>query len=128
MDKKLLISLVLVGGAVYLYYNSRKNKVSKDVDAATKEKVDSLKAKINSDLPSVLASSPKDATTGRNDEAKATFDRLKRTLDANLMSVDELQKVSDALDAKLNKYVGTKNVGQISSEAREVFGKYQIGE
>jgi hypothetical protein len=44
------------------------------------------------------------------------------------MSVDELQKVSDALDAKLNKYVGTKNVGQISSEAREVFGKYQIGE
>ena len=128
MDKKLLISLVLVGGAVYLYLNSRKNKDIKDADASTKQKVDSLKAKINSDLPSVLASSPKDATTGRNDEAKATFDRLKRTLDANLMSVDELQKVADALDAKLNKYVGTKNIGQISSEAKEVFAKYKIGE
>jgi 3-phosphoglycerate kinase len=129
MNKKVLISLAIGGVLLYLYFNNQKKKTAQSAnDSATKQKVDSLKAKINSDLPSILASSPKDATTGRNDEAKATFDRLKKALDANLMSVDELQKVSDALDSKLNKYVGTKNIGQISTEAKEVFAKYQIGE
>jgi CHASE1-domain containing sensor protein len=128
MDKKLLISLVLVGGAVYLYYNSRKNKATQNADSTTKENSERLKSKIKSDIPLLLSRSPKDATTGTNDIAKATFDRLSRTIDANLMSVDELQKVADAMDAKLDRYVGTKNIGQISSEAREVFGKYQIGE
>jgi hypothetical protein len=129
MNKKVLISLAIGGVLLYLYFNNQKKKTAQSPDdSASKQKIDSLKAKINSDLPSVLASSPKDANTGRNDEAKATFDRLKKALDANLMSVDELQKVADALDARLNKYVGTKNIAQISSEAKEVFAKYQIGE
>jgi 3-phosphoglycerate kinase len=129
MNKKVLISLAIGGVLLYLYFNNQKKKTAQSAnDSATKQKVDSLKAKINSDLPYVLASSPKDATTGRNDNAQAAYDRLKRTLDANLMSVDELQKVADALDARLNKYVGTKNIAQISSESKEVFAKYQIGD
>jgi 3-phosphoglycerate kinase len=129
MNKKVLISLAIGGVLLYLYFNNQKKKTAQSAnDSATKQKVDSLKAKINSDLPSVLASSPKDATTGRNDNAQAAYDRLKRTLDANLMSIDELQKVADALDARLNKYVGTKNIAQISSESKEVFAKYQIGD
>jgi CHASE1-domain containing sensor protein len=127
MDKKLLISLVLVGGAIYLYYNSRKNKATQNADAATKENSERLKSKIKSDIPLLIARSPKDATTGTNDIAKSMFDRLSRTIDANLMSVDELQKVADAMDAKLDRYVGTKSIQQIGNEANEVLGKYQIG-
>jgi hypothetical protein len=127
MDKKLLISLVLVGGAVYLYYNSRKNKATQNADAATKENSERLKSKIKSDIPLLISRSPKDANTGTNDIAKSMFDKLSRTIDANLMSVDELQKVADAMDAKLDRYVGTKSIQQIGNEANEVLGKYQIG-
>jgi hypothetical protein len=125
MDKKLLISLVLVGGAVYLYYNSR-NKKSKELADATalKEKIGALQGKIGSAVKS--GGLVRVNADNKSDTNQVWLDKLTKTIDANLMSVDELQKVADGIDAYMGNYVGTKTKQEIGNEMNEVLDKYQI--
>jgi hypothetical protein len=125
MDKKLLIWLALGGGALYLYYNSRNKKAKELADAtALKEKISALQGKIGSAVKS--GGLVRVNADNKSDTNQAWLDKLTKTIDANLMSVDELQKVSDGIDAYMGSYVGTKTKQQIGNEMNEVLDKYQI--
>ena len=125
MDKKILIWLALGGGALYLYYNSKKNKASQEADAiALKEKINSLKSKINSAVKS--GGLLKINADNKADTNQPWLDKLSKTIDANLMSTDELQKVADGIDAYMGNYVGTKSKIDIGNQMNEVLDKYQI--
>ena len=121
MEKKTLIWLAVGGGLLYLYYISQKKKAN---DTATLEKAESLKAKIKSSIQS--SGLLKINADNKEDTSQSMIDRLSKTIDANLLSVDELQKIADVLDARVGNYVGTKSKEQIGNEANEVFIKYQI--
>ena len=121
MEKKTLIWLAVGGGLLYLYYNSQRKKAN---DSATKERVDSLKAKINGAIQSgVLVRTNAD---NKADTSQPMLDRLAKTIEANLLSVDELQKIADGVDSYTNSYVGTKSKEKIGNEMNEVLVKYQI--
>jgi hypothetical protein len=123
--KKLLIWLAIGGGVLYLYYNSRNKKAKELADAtALKEKISALQGKIGSAVKS--GGLVRVNADNKSDTNQAWLDKLTKTIDANLMSVDELQKVSDGIDAYMGSYVGTKTKQQIGNEMNEVLDKYQI--
>ena len=125
MNKKLLIWLAIGGGVLYLYYNSRNKKAKELADAtALKEKISALQGKIGSAVKS--GGLVRVNADNKSDTNQAWLDKLTKTIDANLMSVDELQKVSDGIDAYMGSYVGTKTKQQIGNEMNEVLDKYQI--
>ena len=125
MNKKLLIWLAIGGGVFYLYYNSRNKKAKELADATEiKEKISALQGKIGSAVKS--GGLVRVNADNKSDTNQVWLDKLTKTIDANLMSVDELQKVADGIDAYMGNYVGTKTKQEIGNEMNEVLDKYQI--
>lgn len=62
----------------------------------------------------------------QSDNNAAMLQKLKKTIDANFLSVDELQKISDGLDLYSGNYVGTKKKENIGNEMNDVLSKYNI--
>jgi uncharacterized protein HemX len=115
MNKNILIVLGIGGGLLFLYYNNKNRK---------RENINKLKNKIESAIKSgslVITN-----TDNKLDTNQTWLDKLEKTINSDMMSQDELQKVSDGVDAYLGNYVGTKTKEELGNEMNQVLDKYQI--
>jgi hypothetical protein len=128
-NTQILIGLGIVGGLYYLYTLNNKKKSS----ALELQQKTALKNKIKSYLVSKEAKTPM-IPTGRGigggigaiNNKQNMIDKLLKTIEADLLSIEELQKIADGLDVSKNNYVGTKSRQEIINQMNEVTSKYQI--
>ena len=123
-NTKILIGLGIAGGLYYLYTLNNKKKSS----ALELQQKTALKNKI---IPYLIArkKTPIMTTNGgvsaiNNKQDMA--DKLIKTIEADLMSIQELQKIADGIDVSKNNYVGTKPRQEIINQMNEITSKYQI--
>ena len=119
-NTQIFIGLGIAGGLYYLYTQNKKKKAS-DLELQQKS---ALKNKVSTSILS--GSLLRVNADNKGDSNKGMLDSLKKTIDADLLSIEELQKISDGIDSFTNSYVGTKSKTDIANAMNEVLKKYQI--
>lgn len=123
-NTQIFIGLGIIGGLYYLYTQNNTKKAS----ALEIQQKTSLKNKIIS----FLVAKPKKMPIPTNGGVSAInnkqdmADKLIKTIEADLMSIQELQKIADGIDVSNNNYVGTKPRQEIINQMNEITSKYQI--
>ena len=128
-NTQILIGLGIAGGLYYLYTQNNTKKAS----ALELEQKTALKNKI---IPYLIARKktpmiPNGRGIGGgivsiNNKQVDMSDKLIKTIEADLMSIQELQKIADGIDVSNNNYVGTKPRQEIINQMNEITSKYQI--
>jgi hypothetical protein len=127
-NTQILIGLGIAGGLYYLYTLNNKKKSS----ALELQQKTALKNKI---IPFLVArkktqmipnGSGIGGGIGAINNKQDMADKLIKTIEADLLSIEELQKIADGLDVSKNNYVGTKSRQEIINQMNEVTSKYQI--
>jgi hypothetical protein len=118
---QILVGVGVVGLVVYLYLQNKKKAAA---DALKQQKIAAMQKNIDTMLLS--GDFLRVNSDNKSDNNAAMLQKLKKTIDANLLSVDELQKISDGLDLYLGNYVGTKKKETIGNEMNDVLSKYNI--
>jgi hypothetical protein len=98
-NTKILIGLVVAVLGYYAYKKYQTNKLDSD---AIKER-DSL----NNSIKNLLTKTDWSKQKSQYSDFDLVLKKLSNTIDANIMSTDELKKVNNQLLAYNNQYVGT---------------------
>jgi len=138
------LPILAVGIGVYVYVNN-KNKVAAKAasDAANAAAAADEKAKQAALIPAIdqiittgltnvvtpaIAATTDNSEKQRINQIATDFKHLKDTVDANLMSSDELQSIKDYLMSSAefgnHSYVGTKTSNQLNNDFVNVTTKY----
>jgi hypothetical protein len=123
-NTQIFIGLGIAGGLYYLYTQNNTKKAS----ALEIQQKTALKNKIKSYLVAHKKTPimPTNGGVSAINNKQDMVDKLLKTIEADLMSIQELQKIADGLDVSKNNYVGTKPRQEIINQMNEVTSKYQI--
>jgi len=123
------VAILAIGGLYY--YNKNKDKANQDAtlqaqnNAALAKKRDDLNKSISDKLANGYFSK-KENFQDKLVQYLKTIKLFKETIDANIMTTDELNKINDFLLLLDNEYVGSKKPFQIQQEAKDVMVKYNL--
>jgi len=123
-NTQILIGLGIAGGLYYLYTLNNKKKSS----ALELQQKTALKNKI---IPFLVARKkkpivPTNGGVSSISNKQDMADKLIKTIEADLLSIEELQKIADGIDVSNNNYVGTKPRQDVINQMNEITSKYQI--
>ena len=127
-NTQILIGLGIAGGLYYLYTQNNTKKAS----ALELEQKTALKNKIipylisRKKTPMIPSGSGIGGGIVSINNKQDMADKLIKTIEADLMSIQELQKIADGIDVSNNNYVGTKPRQEIINQMNEITSKYQI--
>jgi hypothetical protein len=119
------LALAAVGGFIWWSKNN-KSKINSDAKAISDANIAKQKDALTQSIKSLISTTDWSNQKSQYSDFDLVLKRLNNTINANIMSTDELSKVNDALLLYNNQYVGTKTNAQIGTDCNNVFIKYGI--